>query len=282
MPAAQYTINRRTVAAIAALVLVVVGLSRLDRAEAVTGGPPPGDGITVVFVASGVNFPDALGIGPIAAIAGAPIILVPVNPPLDATTVSELQRLDPQTVVIIGGTSAVSQATQDAIAALLPNALVDRASGSNRYQTNAILSSAIYPVESTMSIPTPAFSPVNPASDGAEIGPNIAFSSSILYAPVFLPDGARIIGFTVTGSDSNNGDGVGIYLRRTTTSTNEIIADIFSGDAFADGSFALNDNSITLDFVENDLYGYIVEINPSSSDRYVSNVYIHYEFGPPG
>jgi hypothetical protein len=282
MSAAHYTVNRRTMAAIAALVLLVAGLSRLDRADALTGGVPPGEGITIVIVASGVNFPDALGAGPIAAVAGAPIILVPVNPPLDASTIETLQGLDPQGVLIIGGTSAVSQATQDAIVSLLPNAIVERVSGSNRYQTNSILVQAIYPVQSTVSIPAPAFSAVNPDSQVAEIGPNIAHSSSLLYAPVNLPDGARIVKVTLAGVDATGADGVGIRLQRTTASTVETIAQIFSGDAFDDGTFFLDSLSVTNEFVDNDFFGYIIEVYASQSDRYVSNVFITYEFGPPG
>ncbi|MEO6294991.1 MAG: cell wall-binding repeat-containing protein [Candidatus Limnocylindria bacterium] len=71
-----------------------------------------------VFVATGVNFPDALGGGPVAGGLPGPLLLVPTNS-VPSSVAAELQRLDPDRVVILGGTGAVSSAVVSQIQALL-------------------------------------------------------------------------------------------------------------------------------------------------------------------
>lgn len=72
----------------------------------------------VVFVATGVTFPDALGGGPVAGIQGGPLLLVPGSS-VPSSVAAELKRLDPQRVVILGGTSVVSPGVADQIESLL-------------------------------------------------------------------------------------------------------------------------------------------------------------------
>lgn len=64
---------------------------------------------STVYVADGQDFPDALAIAPVAAAAGAPILLVRTRS-LPAPTAAALDRLDPRDVVVVGGTGAVSNA----------------------------------------------------------------------------------------------------------------------------------------------------------------------------
>lgn len=71
-----------------------------------------------VFVATGVNFPDALGGGPVAGGLPGPLLLVQTNS-LPSSVAAELQRLDPDRIVILGGTGAVSLAVVSQIQALL-------------------------------------------------------------------------------------------------------------------------------------------------------------------
>ena len=66
-----------------------------------------GTGVPVAYVATGMNFPDALAGGPVAAINGGPILLVTKDTIPDATA-TELTRLAPQEIVILGGTGVVS------------------------------------------------------------------------------------------------------------------------------------------------------------------------------
>jgi putative cell wall-binding protein len=54
-----------------------------------------------------VNFPDALGGGPVAGGLPGPLLLVPGSY-VPSGVANELVRLDPDKVVVLGGTSVVS------------------------------------------------------------------------------------------------------------------------------------------------------------------------------
>lgn len=71
-------------------------------------------GVPVAYVATGTNFPDALAAGPVAAAAGAPILLASPTS-LPSATASELGRLRPAVVILLGGTSALSEVVRDQI-----------------------------------------------------------------------------------------------------------------------------------------------------------------------
>jgi hypothetical protein len=230
MSAAVFTVRRRDLAWGVALVFLLsaVWVARGDVADA--GATPPGAGIAVVYVAVGTNFPDALGVGPGAGLNGAPIILVPTNPPLDPAIVAELVRLDPRTVIIVGGLAVVSQATEDAIAALLPNAAMSRIAGSNRYKTNAAFSAATYPIEEWVSVPAVAFTGDNPETDDVNIRDYFAYNvtDGELRAPIQLPDGAEILELRALAYDTAVGtfQWATVYLQRnsTTTGLSDVIA----------------------------------------------------------
>ncbi|MDP3984928.1 MAG: cell wall-binding repeat-containing protein, partial [Acidimicrobiia bacterium] len=157
MSTVTLTMRRRDLAwGVALLVLLsAIWVARSDVADA--GGSPPATGIAVVYVAVGTNFPDSLGVGPGGGVNGAPIIIVPTNPPIPAASQTELLRLDPRTVIIVGGTAVISAAMETALGALLPNAVVSRIAGANRYETNAAFSAATFPIEGWASIPAAAF-----------------------------------------------------------------------------------------------------------------------------
>ncbi|HEU5324384.1 MAG TPA: cell wall-binding repeat-containing protein [Candidatus Limnocylindria bacterium] len=71
-----------------------------------------------VFVATGANFPDALGGGPVAATVPGPLLLVPGST-LPSSVAAELQRLGPDRVVILGGVGVVSDGVIGQIGSLL-------------------------------------------------------------------------------------------------------------------------------------------------------------------
>jgi putative cell wall-binding protein len=75
-------------------------------------------GSEVVFVATGANFPDALGGGPVAGSVPGPLLLVP-GTSVPASVAGEIQRLGPDRVVILGGTSVVSAGVEAQIGSLL-------------------------------------------------------------------------------------------------------------------------------------------------------------------
>lgn len=71
--------------------------------------------VPVVYIATGDNFPDALAGGPAAAMAGGPILLVRSDAIPSATAV-ELARLNPASIVIIGGDTVVNESVRAALA----------------------------------------------------------------------------------------------------------------------------------------------------------------------
>ncbi len=87
------------------------------------------------FVATGGDFPDALAAAPLAAARGWPLYLAAPGTGLSAATRTAMDGVD--RVVILGGTSAVSEATQRSLEGGLGAASVARVAGGNRYQTAA-------------------------------------------------------------------------------------------------------------------------------------------------
>jgi putative cell wall-binding protein len=72
-----------------------------------------------VFIATGTKFPDGLAGGPVAALLPGPLLLVAPTQ-LPAVVKSELQRLGPDRVFVLGGTGVVSGSVVRAIDAALP------------------------------------------------------------------------------------------------------------------------------------------------------------------
>lgn len=77
------------------------------------------EGSDTVFVATGANFPDGLAGGPVAALVPGPLLLVAPTQ-LPGSVASELQRLDPSSVYVLGSSGAVSDGVVSAIGAALP------------------------------------------------------------------------------------------------------------------------------------------------------------------
>lgn len=68
-------------------------------------------GADTVYIATGNNFPDALAAGPAAAAEGAPVLLVQTSC-MPEVVRREIERLGASTMVVIGGPSVVSEATE--------------------------------------------------------------------------------------------------------------------------------------------------------------------------
>ena len=100
-------------------------------------------GVPAVFVATGANFPDALAGGPAAARHGAPILLVTARE-IPAATKTELARLRPNRIVVLGGSGVVSDAMLGALAAYQKGGGVSRIGGADRYATAAAVSRATF------------------------------------------------------------------------------------------------------------------------------------------
>lgn len=113
----------------------ISGTSRFDTAVAISqaGFPSPITSTPVVFVASGTNFPDALSAGPVAAAMGGPLLLTSPTS-LPASVKTEIERLNPDKIYVVGAASAVSNAVYAALSPLAPS--IERVSGPDRYATS--------------------------------------------------------------------------------------------------------------------------------------------------
>jgi hypothetical protein len=138
-------------------------------------------GVPVAYIATGLNFPDALAGGAAAANAGGPLLLV--NPTaIPASIATELQRLKPARIVVLGGTAAVSDAVASALQSYTAGT-VTRVAGSDRYQTAAMLA-ATFPHGSPVYVATGVNFPDALAATAAAAAQHAAI---LLTDPATLP-----------------------------------------------------------------------------------------------
>lgn len=95
------------------------------------------DEVGTVFLASGEDYPDAVVAGAAAGAYGYPVLLTKRDEIPDAVS-AELDRLDPATIVILGGPAAISDDVKDAVS--LRWGAVTRLGGANRYSTAVLVS----------------------------------------------------------------------------------------------------------------------------------------------
>lgn len=104
-----------------------------QRHPATTGG--------VVYIASGANFPDGISAAPAATQQNAPLLLVePGGIPEPIKT--ELVRLAPSLIVVVGGEESVSASTYSALAAYSTS--IRRDGGTDRYATSRMVADAAF------------------------------------------------------------------------------------------------------------------------------------------
>ncbi len=107
------------------------GADRYSTSVAISKAAYP-NGAKTVFIATGANYPDALGAGPIAAKEHAPLLLTGRTLPASVTT--ELKRLKPTEIVIVGGTGAVPTSVGKALGKYANK--VSRLAGKDRFDTS--------------------------------------------------------------------------------------------------------------------------------------------------
>lgn len=113
------------------------GPERFATAAAVSAGHFE-PGVDVAYIATGEAFADALAGGPLAGAGGAPILLVQRDAVPDATA-AELTRLQPRSIVVLGGPAAVSDASVARVADFTDGE-VTRIAGNDRFETAAAIS----------------------------------------------------------------------------------------------------------------------------------------------
>ena len=116
----------------------VAGATRSATAAAISASAFSGP-VDVVYVATSTNFPDALVGGP-AAYAGAGPILLTDPDQLSPATETEVARLQPDRIVILGGTAAVAASVEDSLSIHAP---VSRLAGRDRYATAAAIAKTL-------------------------------------------------------------------------------------------------------------------------------------------
>ena len=119
----------------------IAGSDRYATAAAISAATFA-SGVPVVYIATGTMYPDALAGAVSAALAPGPLLLVSGST-IPSAVVTELTRLKPDRIVILGGTSVVPSSVQSALAAYTAGT-VTRIAGIDRYATAAAISSALF------------------------------------------------------------------------------------------------------------------------------------------
>ena len=109
------------------------GIDRFDTAVQLSERAYP-DGASTVYVAVGTQFADGLAAAPAAAQVNAPLLLVRTGA-VPANVLAEVRRLGPSSIIVVGGTGAVSASAATALGVAVPTATVRRFEGIDRYAT---------------------------------------------------------------------------------------------------------------------------------------------------
>ncbi|MEE8599498.1 MAG: cell wall-binding repeat-containing protein [Euzebya tangerina] len=100
------------------------------------------DDVDTVLLATGGDFPDALAGVPLATALDAPILLTATDTLTD-TTATALAQLDPDTVIALGGTAAISDQTLTAAGSAGDRASTRRLAGPTRFETATAIADAL-------------------------------------------------------------------------------------------------------------------------------------------
>jgi photosystem II stability/assembly factor-like uncharacterized protein/putative cell wall-binding protein len=123
----------------------VEGAGRYDTAVQASRRAFPAFGSAdTIVLATGANWPDALGGASLAGAYAGPLLLTKPDAP-SPQVLAEAARLDAKNVVILGSVSAVSAAVESALKAATVNGhrlVVTRVGGAGRYDTAARIASA--------------------------------------------------------------------------------------------------------------------------------------------
>lgn len=110
--------------------------------------------VSTVVVATGTDFPDALSAAPLAAKLGGPLLLT-LPSGLPAATTTELKRLKPSRIVVVGGTAVVGSNVEATLRGLVTaGGRVQRLAGSERYSTSLAIARYGWSASSTAFIAT--------------------------------------------------------------------------------------------------------------------------------
>ncbi len=156
----------------------LAGATRFDTAISVSKADYPQTSATV-YVANTASYPDAIA-GAQQATNGPFLYVNKDNVP--SAVMTELKRLRPQQVIVIGGTSIISDATAQSITQAT-GATIKRMGGVDRYATSVLLSRQVFPNGTNQ-----VFLANGTAyADGVLIG-SIPVPGALLYVSSTIPD----------------------------------------------------------------------------------------------
>ncbi len=148
----------------------VFGPTRYDTAAAVSAMFLPGP--AAAYVATGVDYPDALAGAAAAGAAASPMLLVAPDG-VPASVGAELGRLAPQEIVVLGGSQVVSDAV---LAQLEVYGPVRRVAGTDRYGTAGALAATAFP-----------------GADGATVATGEQFADALAAGPTAARAGDPVL-----------------------------------------------------------------------------------------
>lgn len=159
----------------------IAGADRYATSVAVSKSTHP-NGAPVAVLTTGTSFPDALAGGPAASALGGPVLLV-AKESVPQVVREELRRLNPGRVLVLGGTSAVSENVTAELAAAGHS--VERIAGPGRYETAALVSAHAFPGAGSVLVATGADYPdalAGAAAAGAAKAPVLLTAKDTLPA----------------------------------------------------------------------------------------------------
>lgn len=220
-----------------ALALTAIVALRPGSADAGAVGPTT----QVVYIATGENFPDALGAAATAAVGLGPVLLVRQDS-IPGATLTELNRLRPPSVVIVGGPAVVSAGVEAELAALPYTVEVIRLDGANRYETAAGLSAATFPTSGLYPRGARVFvDDLGATSAGVNYIPEAAIIEAPAPGMLFMSGGASFDETTssiICGFDLND-EGVGVM---------RVVGAAFASSCTADASVYVGAGVHTVEF----------------------------------
>ncbi|MFB2555572.1 cell wall-binding repeat-containing protein [Herbiconiux liangxiaofengii] len=120
------------------------GADRFAVSAAVSASTFPED-VPVAVIASGSTFPDALAGGAAAGRLEAPLLLVGPGDEAPAAVQAELTRLNPEKIIVLGGTASISTTLELTMERFAPT--VRRVAGADRFEVSAALAQLVFATE---------------------------------------------------------------------------------------------------------------------------------------
>lgn len=168
----------------------LAGADRFTTATLLSKAAYPSSTGGTVYVSVGTQFADGLAAAPAAAQVDAPLLLIETDA-VPAVVRTELQRLNPARIIVVGGEGVVSAAAYAALQAAVPGAELRRDAGADRYETARAIARAAFLGEGT-----PGGAPVVFLANGDDFPDALAASAAAghLGGPVLLvPSGSTTL-----------------------------------------------------------------------------------------